>query len=176
MDHRSNQGRKHLHLYTIGDRIYQYDVGYTGVAPYVHVETSPVERLRLNAGLRFDWASYDYDNKLGELHTGKHRRPGQHHRGLQPLQPQARCDLPVHTRLQRLRRLSPRLPRAFRSQLFRQGQSINTVDLDAVKVDSFELGIRGKALTKVDYELSTYYMTKRDDILASNTPTVPTRP
>ena len=61
--------------YTLGDLIYDYDVSYSSVAPYVHVETSPVERLRLNAGLRFDWASFDYDNKLGELQTGKHRRP-----------------------------------------------------------------------------------------------------
>ena len=54
-------------------------------------------------------------------------------------------------------------------QLFRQGKSTNTVKLDPVKVDNYEVGLRGafdgRADTKVNYEVSVYYMVKEDDIL-----------
>jgi len=156
--------------YTIGDRNYQYDVSYTGVAPYVHVETSPVERLRLNAGLRFDWASYDYDNKLGELQTGSHRRPGSTTVDFNHFSPKVGATYQFAQDLSGFAAYRHGFRVPSEGQLFRQGQAIDTVDLEPVKVDSFELGIRGKAFAKVDYELSAYYMTKRDDILSYTHP------
>src|SRR5690606_35042287 len=60
--------------YTMGDRIYDYDVTFFGVSPYLHSEASPVERLRVTAGFRFDRLGYDYENRLGELQSGPHRR------------------------------------------------------------------------------------------------------
>lgn len=54
-----------FHAYTVGPRIYDYDVTFAGVSPYLHGEISPVERLRLTAGLRYDDLSYDFDNRFG---------------------------------------------------------------------------------------------------------------
>lgn len=43
-------------------RIYDYDVTFQSLSPYLHGELSPSEALRLTAGLRFDQMQYDYDN------------------------------------------------------------------------------------------------------------------
>jgi iron complex outermembrane receptor protein len=48
--------------YTVGPRIYDYDVTFEAYSPYIHGEISPTERLRLTAGVRYDTLSYDFDN------------------------------------------------------------------------------------------------------------------
>ena len=48
--------------YTLGARVYDYDVTYRGASPYVHAELSPTAKLRLTAGLRYDDLRYDFDN------------------------------------------------------------------------------------------------------------------
>jgi outer membrane receptor protein involved in Fe transport len=45
-----------------GPVIYDYDVEFRAISPYVHFETSPMERLRLTAGLRYDNLRYEFDN------------------------------------------------------------------------------------------------------------------
>ncbi len=37
-------------------------------------------------------------------------------------------------------------------------------------MDSYEIGLRGKATSAVNYEISAYHMTKEDDILSSKNP------
>ncbi|MCV4777945.1 hypothetical protein OFM21_34730, partial [Escherichia coli] len=59
--------------YTTGPRLYDYDVTFRGVSPYLHAETSPFDRLRFTAGLRADFVGYDYDSRLDALQTGRHR-------------------------------------------------------------------------------------------------------
>ncbi|HSH45620.1 MAG TPA: TonB-dependent receptor, partial [Longimicrobiales bacterium] len=61
--------------YSAGDPIYDYDVTFLGLSPYLHAEASPTPRLRLTGGLRFDRIGYTYENRLGALQTGSHRRP-----------------------------------------------------------------------------------------------------
>ena len=50
-------------------------------------------------------------------------------------------------------------------QLFQQNAAANTVDLDPVRVASYEAGVRGEIDGRVVYQLSAYDMTVRDDIL-----------
>lgn len=50
--------------YTVGARIYDYDVTYQSVSPYLHGEISPLEKLRVTVGLRYDTMSYDLENNL----------------------------------------------------------------------------------------------------------------
>ena len=61
--------------YTEGSPTYDYDVAFKGVSPYIHAEVSPLPRLRVTGGLRVDRFGYDYDDALGVLTTGRHRRP-----------------------------------------------------------------------------------------------------
>lgn len=50
--------------YTVGARVYDYDVTFSAYSPYLHAEISPIERLRLTAGLRYDTLRYDFENNL----------------------------------------------------------------------------------------------------------------
>jgi iron complex outermembrane recepter protein len=45
---------------------YDFDVGATVVAPYVHTEWQIIERLRATVGLRYEYTQYDYDNAIAD--------------------------------------------------------------------------------------------------------------
>lgn len=157
--------------YTVEELIYDYDVAFTGVSPYLHLQQSLTETLQLTAGLRYDLMSYDYDNNLGEdQQDAKHRRPADTRKTFHHVSPKAGLTYAISENTSTF--LSYR--HAFRvpseSQLFRQGKAVNTVDLDPVKVDNYETGIRGRLGAALGYELSLYYMTKRDDILSYRGP------
>lgn len=166
--------------YTVDEKIYDYDVTYQGVSPYIHLETSPTEKLRLSAGLRYDSMSYDYDNKMADggldvtvtqLSTPTKTKVITYNH-------------PSDTKVD-FSHLSPKLGatyqfspafngfvsyrHAFRApsegQLFRPGSSAESLDLDPVKVDSYEIGVRGKGGERVNYEISVYQMTKSDDLV-----------
>lgn len=151
--------------YTMGDRIYDYDVTFFGVSPYLHIEASPVERLRVTAGFRFDRLGYDYENRLGELQTGPHRRPAStrvHYAELSP-------KLGATFELGRGASLFAAYSQGFRApsegQLFRQGPALNTVDLLPVEATNYEAGLRGTVGTRLRYSVTGYTMTKTNDIL-----------
>jgi iron complex outermembrane receptor protein len=171
--------------YTVDEKIYDYDVTYQGISPYLHVETSPTEKLRLSAGLRYDMLSYDYDNRMADgalavtitqLSTPTKEKVITYNH-------------PADTSVD-FSHLSPKLGatyqfsptfngfvsyrHAFRApsegQLFRPGTTVASLDLEPVKVDSYEVGVRGKGAERVSYELSVYQMTKTDDLLTYQDP------
>ncbi len=157
--------------YELDELIYDYDVTFTGMSPYVHLQQTLVDDLELTAGLRYDVMSYDYDNKLGVDQTDpKHRRPADTKKTFHHTSPKVGLTYAIndHTSTFLSYRHAFRVPSE--SQLFRQGKAVNTVDLEPVKVDSYETGIRGQMVESVGYELSVYYMTKKDDILSFRGP------
>ncbi len=151
--------------YTVEEKLYDYDVTFASVSPYAHIETSPTDKLRINAGLRLDYMRYDYDNNLTALDTGDHKRPEDTDVEYKHVSPKLGATYAINDYLNTF--LSYR--HAFRvpsqGQLFRQGKSTNTVDLKPVKVDNYEIGLRGHTDSKLSYEISVYYMVKSDDIL-----------
>lgn len=151
--------------YTTGAVNYDYDVSYSGIAPYVHTEVSPTERLRLSAGLRYDTATYDYDNQLTTLTTGPHQRPASTELDYDHLSPKLGATYRFTDALNGFASYRHAFRVPSEGQLFRQGSALNTVGLDPVKVDSYELGVRGDLLAETKYEISVYHMTKQDDIL-----------
>lgn len=151
--------------YTINQTVYDYDVIYMAAAPYLHMETSPSERLRLSGGLRLDLTSFDYENKMSVLQTGNRRRPDSATVDYSHLSPKLGATYAFSENFNGFvsYRHAFRVPSE--SQLFRQGQAVSTVDLKPVKADSYELGVRGKRGDWLRYELSGYYMPVKDDIL-----------
>lgn len=166
--------------YTVNEVIYDYDVAYLGVSPYLHVETSLTERTRLTAGLRYDKMQYDYNNNMADGALI-----------ITPWDPSTRkvtYNHPSDTTVD-FSHLSPKLGltylfsdnlngfasyrRAFRApsegDLFRPGKSDASLDLEPVKVDSYELGLRGRN-GSLDYELSVYHMIKTDDLVSYKDP------
>jgi len=158
--------------YTIGDVQYDYKVAYMGAAPYAQYELSPfTEKLKISAGARFDYNQYDYNNKLDELQTGFNRRPADTKRSFNHFSPKSGLvyNIDEYLNIFASYRHAFRVPGA--GDLFTQGNAENTVDLKPIKVDSYEVGFRGSVAKKlVEYDISTYYMQKKDDIVGYKYP------
>jgi len=51
--------------FVAGEKFYDDTTTYTGVSPYVQHKRRLTDKLDLTVGARFDYAKYDFDNKLG---------------------------------------------------------------------------------------------------------------
>lgn len=173
-------------------QIYDYDVTYRGISPYVHTEASPVARLRLTGGLRYDDMRYDYTNNFNGGATGATQGVAGAFPGGGWYGHVASTDIGyTHT--------SPKLgatwvfneqvngflswSNAFRApsegQVFRGSRESSAVKAQAaadslltlrpVEVDSTEAGLRADA-GAVHYDLSVYRITKKDDIVSYTDP------
>lgn len=170
--------------YRSGPRVYDYDVSYRGISPYVHAEISPLPKLRLTGGLRYDSVSYQFTNHFAST----------------PILAGGRYYGQVADTAIDFNHLSPKLGatyafteslngfvaynHAFRTpsegQLFRPAVAGSAAAariaadsaqlLKPIKVDSYEIGVRGKLGAAVNYEVSLYHMTKKDDILSFKDP------
>ena len=170
--------------YSTGARVYDYDVTYRGISPYIHAETSPLDKLRITGGLRYDIINYSYTNHLSST----------------PVVASGRFYGQVADTDIDFKHLSPKLGatyaftetmngfvaynHAFRTpsegQLFRPAVASSARDaiagadaaknLKPIKVDSYEIGLRGLINSAVNYEISAYHMTKNDDILSYKDP------
>lgn len=170
--------------YTNGPKIYDYDVTYRGISPYLHGEFSPTERLRVTTGLRYDTIQLRMTNKLA----------------VRPITVDTTIGTKVYGQSENttldFTHLSPKLGltyaftdklsgfiaynHAFRApsegQLFRPSASTSddlaqamaraSLTLKPIKVDSYEVGLREKDGKGIDYELSLYYMKKSDDVIS----------
>lgn len=150
--------------YTVGSTLYDYDATYSAASPYAHVEFSPSDNWRVTTGLRYDYMSYDYDNNLTELTTGSHIRPADTTVDFSRLSPKIGATYKINTSLSGFVSYRQAFRAPSESQLFRSGRAINTVDLKPIKVASIETGLRSKK-KNTHYNISLYYMQKRDDIL-----------
>jgi outer membrane receptor protein involved in Fe transport len=152
--------------YTINAPHYDYDVAYRQTSPYVHVELSPIARARLDVGLRYDHSSYDYDNLLTPLATGRWRRPADTTRAFSRVSPKfgLTIDLPRAVSVYASYREGFRAPA--QSQLFQQGSNLNTVGLKPVTARNAEVGARGSLGSRFLYQVALYDLRISDDILS----------
>ncbi|HXW96069.1 MAG TPA: TonB-dependent receptor, partial [Gemmatimonadales bacterium] len=152
--------------YTRSARIYDYDVTFRGISPYLQAELSPVAQVRITGGLRYDRLGYDYSNNLGVLETGNHRRPASTTVWYDHLSPKLGVTVEVTPAVSAFAsyRHSFRVPSE--DQLYRQGSADNTVDLKPVRANSYEAGVRARVADRLSVELSAYTMTVKDDILS----------
>jgi outer membrane receptor protein involved in Fe transport len=146
--------------------VYDYDVRFTQVSPYLHVEAAPIPRLRTSAGFRLDLLGYDYENHLSVVTTGRYRRAANTTRTYAHPSPK----LGATYQLGSAGSIFVSYAHAFRipseDQLFRQGATHNTLDLQPVKADNFEAGIRANPLHRLNVDVSLYRMIKTDDIVS----------
>ena len=161
--------------YTVDEVIYDYDVTYTGVSPYLHVETSPWDKWRFSAGLRYDNFEYDYDNNMadGVLTVASATKPlgvDYHHPGdtavdFSHFSPKLGATYQFSDTLNGFMSYRHAFRAPSESQLFRPGTSAESLNLDAVKADSVELGVRGNPGDRLSYEVSIYTMRVKDDLV-----------
>jgi outer membrane receptor protein involved in Fe transport len=176
--------------YSVARRVYDYDVTFRGISPYVHGEISPVERLRIVAGLRYDHLTYRFRNRLGGPPIFV--APGAPFPGAR-FYGQANDADPKFTHF------SPKLgatyalgvnthafvgySHGFRApsegNLFRPAVGFSAaaatraaqtaLTLEPIKADQVEAGVRGSA-GRVAYDLVVYHLRKRDDIVSQRDP------
>jgi outer membrane receptor protein involved in Fe transport len=151
--------------YTLGASLYDYEVTYRSVSPYLQLEADPLERLRLTAGLRYDRMGYAYDTRLEALETGRWRRPADTRVHYAHLSPKLGAIYEVGTGLAAYANYVHGFRAPSEGQLFRQGSATNTVGLDPVVANSIEAGARGELFGRVGYTLAAYRMTVANDIL-----------
>jgi len=151
--------------YTVGDLVYDYDVTFESVSPYFQADLRPLGALHVTAGLRYDYMAYDYGTRLAPTTTGRWRRPENAVRSYSHLSPKLGASYDFGPSVN----LYGNYNRGFRApsegQLFRQGPALNSIDLDPVTANSYEVGVRGQFADRVGYTLAAYSMTVGNDIL-----------
>jgi len=169
--------------YTVGSRIYDYDVTFKSVSPYLHTEISPLEKLRLTTGVRYDSLGYDFQNNLpsGASSNGaaKFGQSNSTSKSFARFSPKigATYELAKNASVYASYNQGFRVPAE--SQLFRggsnanaavaQSRAANALLLKPIKADQFEVGSRGKLLG-VDFSLGAYELIKRDDLVSQRDP------
>ena len=169
--------------YTVGGRLYDYEVRTTGVSPYLHTEFSPTAALRVSAGLRHDRLAYRMHNRVDTAFTGTGSR-------LYAQQREAAVDhghtspkLGLSYALTSSASLYASLNHGFRApseaQLFRAGSAGTPQDARAraalalqlrpIKADQLELGARGQA-GGWSWDVVAYELVKRDDLVNQRDP------
>lgn len=165
--------------YSVGTRIYDYEVTYQGVSPYVHVETSPLTPMRLTAGLRYDTLRYEFDNRLsaGAVQVGSnfYGQAADVDRDFQHLSPKLGATWALNPDAHLFASWNHGFRAPSESQLFRpsRGSSLNaaraqtdsSLNLQPIKARQWEVGVRGQAGT-ADYDLVIYDLRKSDDIVS----------
>lgn len=151
--------------YVEAELLYDYDVTFRETSPYLHAEFAPFARMRLTGGLRADLLSFDYDNRLSVVTDGPHRRAADTRLIYRHLSPK----LGATYRLSDAANVFASFRHAFRvpseGQLFRQGSTTNTLDLEPVKADQFEVGLRLRPTPSLHVDVSAYDLRKTNDLV-----------
>ncbi|OGP15938.1 MAG: hypothetical protein A2V21_304825 [Deltaproteobacteria bacterium GWC2_55_46] len=144
---------------------YDFDATFIGISPYTQIELSPAEKLRLTLGARYDDLAYDYTNNL----TTSLNRPGSTYRSWSRLSPKAGATYELTDKVSLFASYNQGFRIPSTGDIFRAGGTAATaVDLDPVKVYSYETGLKGALGEKARFETSVYYMEKKDDIVTFN--------
>ena len=168
--------------YSTGSRIYDYDVTFSSVSPYVHGEISPLEKLRVTAGLRYDRLGFEMKNRLASTAvrsaTGGAAFWGQSpstDRDFSRVVPKVGVayELDKKTSVYASYNQAYRVPSE--AQLFRggkatgsnaaQARSASALELKPILAEQYEVGARGQ-VSRFDYSVAVYQLSKRDDLVS----------
>lgn len=157
---------------------YDYDVDATQIAPFVQYQQFWDNGFDITLGLRFERMSYDYDNKML---TGRTREDGTPCAmgGCRYNRPADRSDtfgnlapkLGIRYAFNDNHDVQFRVTRGFRppqaTELYRLQNNQSVADLDAVEIDSVELGFAGTE-GAWSYEAVAFYMDKDNEIITDS--------
>lgn len=171
---------RNYYAYTVGNRIYDYDVTFKSLSPYVQGELSPTQALRLTAGLRFDSIGYDMANNI----TASTTRAGVTSRYYGQVasasvdysnwSPKLGATLALGPSSSLYASYNHGFRAPSESQLFRAGSDTAAnaltkarlaLDLKPIKARQVEVGWRGVS-KGWSYDLAAYQLTKTDDLVS----------
>lgn len=165
--------------YTIGARIYDYEVVTTAVSPYLHAEFAPSAALRLTAGLRHDRFGYRMTNRIATPTTQAATRIYGQRAGADVDFSHTSPKFGMTFAISPSTSLYASLNHGFRTpsegQLFRAGSAANATDAQAraalalqlkpIKADQLEVGLRGTT-AGWSWDVVGYELVKRDDLVS----------
>jgi len=144
--------------------IYDYDVDYLAVSPYVRTEYDVSDKFQISAGLRYDTTKYDYDNNLadGQYENSNYSRPSSDN---DPSFDHLSPKLSATYHLDQQQNVYARFANGFRipqaSRLYSLKTNNIDFDLDPEVSDTFEIGYK---LSTDNHRLDAaiYFMTIDD--------------
>jgi len=152
---------------------YDYDIEGVQAAPFIQWQWQ-LDALTLNAGLRYEYLTYDYDNNMLTGRTRddgtdcnfggcRYRRPADSKDTFTNLSP----SLGLSYDLNETNRVTLQLARGFRApqavELYRLQREQSIADLESEELDSIELGFRGDT-GDLAYDIAFYAM-KKDNVI-----------
>ncbi|MDF1644271.1 MAG: TonB-dependent receptor [Pseudomonadales bacterium] len=147
--------------------VYDYDVDYLALAPYVRAEHDISEKLSFSAGLRYDSNAYDYTNNLadGQYAGSTYSRPGSDN---DPTFDHLSPKMSLSYRIDREQNTYIRYANGFRIPQATRLYSLRTNNigftLDPEVSDTFELGYK-RATQSAQFEAALYHMNIDDSIV-----------
>ena len=158
---------------------YDYEVDTKMVAGFIRGDFDVTDQLNLVGGIRAEHMAYDYDNRMVSGQVDENGNPCAHSDGCRYTRPEDRKDSFNNVsfeagalfKLDDNNSLFARYSRGFRApqstELYRLQRSQLVADIDSVKLDSIEVGIRGRA-DSYSYEIAGFYMKKDNVIFQDN--------
>ncbi len=153
--------------YTAG-ALYDYDVNYFAIAPYVHIDYMITKKIKLSPGLRYDYNRYDYKNNLAPNSTDSsntYYRPADRTNSYNHLSPKLALSYMPSNDLNLYIRYANgfRIPQA--SRLYSVKVGYENIDLKSEKSNTYEIGLKKSFSKKSFLDLAVYYMTISDTII-----------
>lgn len=143
---------------------YDYNAVFFGMSPYAQLEFSPLDKLRMTAGARYDNLSYDYETNL----EPNANRPADRKRTFTHLSPKAGMTYAFTKKISGFVSYNHAFRAPSSGDLFRgnSGTASTAINLKPIKADSYEIGLKGGLGDIVTFNTSAYYMEKKDDIVS----------
>ena len=148
--------------------LYDYDVAYLAVAPYVTGDYHFTNEFMLRAGLRYDYNRFDYDNNLADDSydaSGKYFRPADRTDSFSHLSPKLALSYMATQNDDFYIRYANgfRIPQA--SRLYSMKAGYESVTLDPETSNTYEVGYKHQFDAKRGFfEVALYYMSIDDTI------------
>ena len=157
---------------------YDYEVTATQIAPFVHMQHFWDNGFDISLGLRYEHMEYDYDNRML---AGRTRDDGTvcGFGGCRYNRPADRTDdfgnwapkFGLRYQLNDAHNVQLRLNKGYRApqatELYRLQNTQSVADLDAVEIDSAELGLEGHG-ANWEYSITAYHMDKDNEIITDS--------
>jgi len=151
--------------------IYDYDVDYLSVSPYVHADWKLADNLTLSSGLRYDINQYQYTNNVedGEYGTSGYLRVGDRNDRYEHLSPKLALNYELSSKSMVYARYanSFRVPSANRLYAIKTSNAETTLDPETS--NTYELGYKFKGASTA-VEVALYYMDISDTITSYEDP------
>lgn len=166
--------------YTVGTRIYDYDVTFSSYSPYLHAEISPFERLRVTAGVRYDALQYELRNRLeGTAVQGAagafYGQPPDVDLDYDRISPKIGATFELNDAMHLYASCNTGFRTPSESQLFRPSVASTAADaasrallalnLKPITATQAEIGWRGR-FDRWSFELAAFELVKRDDLVS----------